>query len=52
LRDGPQPRTQRQVPSKLDPFRDYLVQRRVTDKVTNATVLYDEIRAPRDPEAR
>ncbi len=45
LRDGPQPRSQRQVPSKLDPFRDYLLQRMVTDKVTNATVLYDEIRA-------
>ena len=33
------------MPSKLDPFRDYLVQRMFTNKVTNATVLYDEIRA-------
>jgi transposase len=42
---GPQPRVRRDVRSKLDPFRGYLVERMVTDKVTNATVLYDEIRA-------
>jgi transposase len=46
LRDGgPQPRAQRRVVSKLDPFRDYLLDRMLgPDKVTNATVLVDEIR--------
>lgn len=33
---GPRPRAPRQVASKLDPFREYLVQRMVVDKVTNA----------------
>lgn len=41
---GPRPRAPRQVASKLDPFREYLVRRMVTDKITNAEVLYDEIR--------
>ena len=31
--------------SKLDPFGEYLVKRLIEDKVTNAAVLYDEIRA-------
>ncbi|MDQ6711888.1 MAG: hypothetical protein M3Z28_01680 [Candidatus Dormibacteraeota bacterium] len=31
--------------SKLDPFRDYLLQRLLQDKVSNAAVLFDEIRA-------
>jgi len=41
---GPRPRATRRVTSKLDPFREYLVRRLVTDKITNAAVLYDEIR--------
>ena len=41
----PQPRVPRQVSSKLDPFREYLIKRLIDDKVTNAAVLYDEIRA-------
>ena len=46
LREGePQPRGSRRVVSKLDPFRDYLLERLLgPDKVTNATVLFDEIR--------
>jgi transposase len=45
LREGePQPRGPRRVVSKLDPFRDYLLERMLgPDKVTNATVLFDEI---------
>ena len=35
----------RRVSSKLDPFREYLIERLIEDKVTNAAVLYDEIRA-------
>lgn len=42
---GPTARAKRERASKLDPFRDYLVKRVVTDKVTNAAVLFDEIRA-------
>ncbi len=30
--------------SKLDPFRDYLLQRLLQDHVTNAAVLFDQIR--------
>ncbi|MGH7685377.1 MAG: IS21 family transposase [Candidatus Dormibacteria bacterium] len=41
----PGPRTPRLVSSKLDPFREYLITRVVNDKVTNAAVLFDEIRA-------
>lgn len=41
---GPTPRAPRLVSSKLDPFRDYLLQRLLQDKVTNAAVLFDEIR--------
>src|SRR3989442_11996431 len=41
----PQPRAPRRVTSKLDPFRDYLLDRLLgPDKVTNVTVLFDEIR--------
>jgi transposase len=42
---APGPRAPRVVSSKLDPFRDYLLQRLLQDKVTNAAVLFDEIRA-------
>jgi transposase len=45
---GPRPRAPRQVTSKLDPFREYVVRRMVADKVTNAEVLYDEIREQGD----
>src|SRR2546427_6812749 len=38
------PRTPRLVSSKLDPFRDYLLQRLLQDHVTNAAVRFDEIR--------
>ena len=38
------PRTPRLVSSKLDSFRDYLLQRLLQDKVSNAAVLFDEIR--------
>ena len=42
---GPTPRKPRQVSSKLDPFRGYLLGRVLgEDPVTNAEVLYDEIR--------
>jgi transposase len=41
---GPTLRAPRVVTSKLDPFRDYLLQRLLNDKVTNAAVLFDEIR--------
>jgi len=41
---APAPRTPRLVSSKLDPFRDYLLQRLLHDKVSNAAVLFDEIR--------
>jgi transposase len=42
---GPTPRRSRQVSSKLDPFRQYLLGRVLgEDPVTNAEVLYDEIR--------
>jgi len=46
LRKGAQPaRKPRQISSKLDPFRDYLLARMVGgDPVSNAEVLYDEIR--------
>jgi transposase len=40
----PQPRTPRLVSSKLDPFREYLLQRLLEGKVSNAAVLFDEIR--------
>src|SRR5690348_155206 len=40
----PSPRAGRLVPSKLDSFREYLLQRLLQDKVTNAAVLFDEIR--------
>ena len=40
----PQPRTPRLVASKLDPFREYLLQRLLEGKVSNAAVLFDEIR--------
>jgi len=39
-----QPRTPRLVSSKLDPFREYLLQRLLEGKVSNAAVLFDEIR--------
>lgn len=43
--EGPQPRAPRDVSSKLDPFREYLLGRILgEDPVTNAEVLYDEIR--------
>lgn len=43
---GPVARKPRQVSSKLDPFQRYLVARVLEeDPVTNAEVLYDEIRA-------
>ncbi len=42
---APGPRAPRGVSSKLDPFRDYLLlQRLLQDKVSNAAVLFDEIR--------
>ena len=45
IRQGaPSPRSPRLVSSKLDPFREYLLQRLLTDHVTNAAVLFDEIR--------
>src|SRR5437867_13407690 len=46
LREGTAaPRKPRQVSSKLDPFREYLLARMVgEDPVSNAEVLYDEIR--------
>jgi len=40
----PQPRTPRLVSSKLDPFREYLLERLLEGKVSNAAVLFDEIR--------
>lgn len=43
--EGPRPRAPREVSSKLDPFREYLLGRILgEDPVTNAEVLYDEIR--------
>ena len=45
LEGGPKPRKPRQVTSKLDPYREYLLGRVLgDDPVTNAEVLYDEIR--------
>lgn len=45
IQDGARPsRAPRFVSSKLDPFREYLLQRLLQDKVTNAAVLFDEIR--------
>jgi transposase len=46
LREGAQAaRKPRQISSKLDPFREYLLARMVSeDPVSNAEVLYDEIR--------
>jgi hypothetical protein len=46
LREGTQAaRKPRQISSKLDPFREYLLARMVSeDPVSNAEVLYDEIR--------
>jgi transposase len=42
---GPKPRAPRQVNSKLDPYRDYLLGRVLgEDPVSNAEVLLDEIR--------
>lgn len=43
---GSAPRKSRQVSSKLDPFREYLLGRALNDEdpVSNAEVLYDEIR--------
>lgn len=42
---GPRPRSSRQVSSKLDPFRQYLLGRVLGEyPVSNAEVLYDEIR--------
>lgn len=41
---APMPRAPRLVTSKLDPHREYLLQRLLHDKVTNAAVLFDEIR--------
>ena len=42
---GPTPRRPQQLISKLDPFREYLLGRVLgEDPVTNAEVLYDEIR--------
>jgi transposase len=42
---GPAPRRPRLVTSKLDPFREYLLGRVLSDDpCTNAEVLYDEIR--------
>ncbi len=47
LRDGgPRPRATREVSSKLDPFRAYLLGRVLgEDPVSNSEVLFDEIRA-------
>ncbi len=47
VREGPPgPRAPRQVASKLDGYREYLIERLLgPDKVTNAEVLFDEIRA-------
>ena len=47
VREGPPgPRTPRLVRSKLDDHREYLLERMLgPDKVTNAAVLFDEIRA-------
>lgn len=44
---GPQPRRAREVASKLDPFREYLLARMLDpeDPVDNTQVLLDEIRA-------
>jgi len=45
VREGAaKPRAPRLVSSKLDPFRDYLLQRLLQDKVSNAAVLFDEVR--------
>ena len=46
VREGPPgPRAPRQVASKLDEYREYLIERLLgPDKVTNAAVLFDEIR--------
>ncbi|MDQ6878466.1 MAG: hypothetical protein M3082_12400 [Candidatus Dormibacteraeota bacterium] len=41
---APGPRAPCMVSSKLDPFRDYLPQRLLQDKVGNAAILFDEIR--------
>jgi transposase len=42
---GPRPRAPRQVSSKLDPYREYLLGRVLgDDPVSNAEVLFDEIR--------
>jgi transposase len=42
---GPKPRAQREVGSKLDPYRQYLLGRMLgEDPVSNAEVLFDEIR--------
>jgi len=41
---GSKPRAARLVSSKLDPYRDYLLQRLLQDKVSNAAVLFDELR--------
>ncbi len=40
----PSSRAPRLASSKLDPFSEYLLQRLLQDKVTNAAVLFDEIR--------
>ena len=42
---GQQPRKPRQVASKLDPFREYILARMLADgdPVSNAEVIYDEI---------
>lgn len=47
IHEGPPgPRAPRMVASKLDPFRDYILERMLgPDKVTNAAVLFDEVRA-------
>ena len=47
LAEGQHPRKAREVVSKLDPFRDYILNRMLAteDPVDNAEVIYDEIRA-------
>ncbi len=45
VRQGaPQPRAPRLMRSKLDPFREYVLQRLLQDKMSNAAVLFDEFR--------
>jgi len=50
---GQRPRKPRELASKLDPFREYVLARMLAeeDPVSNAEVIYDEICARATPEA-